>query len=141
MMRTAPFWLRDVLRPLHFFFQPLYKGLVSQRYQNFDIFMKEGASLACLVNLSDTMYEDLEVDFPAHVLEWDMAGSVNVSADNELFLKAGEIKSSQQCKSSLDTNPLKQPTLTHSSIRTRKMATGATDEIAFSSPPDHHAKH
>ena len=60
--------------------------------------MKEEASLACLVNLSDPLYENFELDFPAHVLEWDIAGSIEVSADNELLLEAREIKSPRDIK-------------------------------------------
>lgn len=134
MTRTAPFWLRDILQPLTFLCQLLYKGRPSQRYRNYDTFMKEGASLACLVNLPDPLYEKFN-------FEWDMAGSIEVSAVDELFFEAGEIKSSPRCKSSLDTHPLqKSPTLTHFSIRTGQMATGAADEVAFLSAPHHHAQ-
>ena len=98
--------------------------------------MKEEASLACLVNLSDLLYENFELDFPAHVLEWDIAGSIEVSADNELLLEAGEIKSSQRCKSSFDMHPLlKSPTLARFGVRARQMATGAANEVAFPGAP------
>ena len=51
---------------------------------------KGGASLACLMNLSDTVYGGFPP--PSHMLEWDMAGSINVSEDHELFLEGGEIE-------------------------------------------------
>ena len=43
-------------------------------------------------------------EFPPHphMLEWDMAGSINVSEDHELFLEGGEIKSSERCKNTFN---------------------------------------
>ena len=65
-----------------------------------------GASLACLVNLSDMEYEAFESDFPPHILEWDMAGSVHVSEDHELFLEGGEINPSGRCGDTFSAYPV-----------------------------------
>lgn len=120
---------------------PISRGQPSKLYRNYEEYMKTGASLACLVNLSDAKYEALN-DFPAHILEWDMAGSIEVSVDNELLLEAGEIKSSRGGKSSLDAHLLlNPPSLTYFSIRGRQVAAGAPDEVAFPGAPHHHAQH
>jgi len=71
--------------------QPLYKQLPSSRYRNYDKFVETEALLACLAN--GYFIQGFRSRFPAHVLEWDMAGSMHVSEDNELFLEAREVKS------------------------------------------------
>ena len=141
LISTAPFWLRNVLKPLTELYMPMFRGQPRKLYRNYEEFMKTGASLACLVNLSDPSYETYN-DFPAHTIEWDMAGSIEISVDYELLLEAGEIKSSRGGKSSLDMHLLlKPPSLTYFSIRSWQVAAGAPDKVAFLGAPHHHAQH
>ena len=106
LMRLSPPWLRDILGPLSLLYKPLRRDLPSPQFRNYEEFAKRGASLACLMNYSDLEYEIFESDFPPHMLEWDMAGSVHVSEDHELFLEGGEIKSSGRCKDTFDAYPV-----------------------------------
>ena len=103
-IRLSPFWLREMLLSLANLYRPLHSGLRHSKFRDYEEFAKRGASLACLMNLADFQYEASQctTDFPPHMLEWDMQGSVHVSEDHELFLEGGEIKSSERCKNTFN---------------------------------------
>jgi hypothetical protein len=86
----APFWLRGILISLTRLYQPIFRLQPSDLYRNYDAFAKTNASLACLVMMSDRLYENYLIDPPAHTLEWDMAGSMRVVPDAALVLEGEE---------------------------------------------------
>lgn len=106
LIHPAPLSLRHILKPLAYLYQPLENRRPNKLYRNYEAFMETAGSLACLVNLSCPDYENLHVVFPAHILEWDMTGSIEVSKYSVLLLEGGEIESSNGCKSSVDKHPL-----------------------------------
>ena len=106
LMHVSPPWLREILGPLSKLYRPLRFNLPNPQFRNYEELANGGASLACLTNLSDTAYEVFAVKIPPHMLERDMAGSVRVSGDHELFLDGGEIKSSERCKNTFNAYPL-----------------------------------
>lgn len=106
MIHLAPFWLRDILAPLSKLYRPLHGAFLIRYTATMTNFVGGRASLACLTNLFDIVYEVFTADFPPHVLEWDVAGSIHVSEDHELFLGGGEIKSLEQRKNTFHAHPL-----------------------------------
>lgn len=64
LMHLSPSWLPEILGPLSKLYRPLRFGLPNLQFRNSEEFAKGGASLACLINLSDTAYEVFAVDFP-----------------------------------------------------------------------------
>lgn len=129
LIQAAPFWLWDILKLLQNLYQSMNRDLSNKRYRGYEAFMEMGTPHACLVNLSDPVYQNYK-GFPAHIPEYDMAGSIEMSEDDEFLLEAGEIKSSHGCKVSLNTHHLlKLPGLTYFSIRSWEVATGEPDEV------------
>ena len=91
-------WYRQILLDLHRYYQPTYRQNPSARYRNMDEFVKTGASLAVLVMLSDCCYEEMQLEVPASILQFDLAGSMEIGQDNRLIIEGAEVKSSPNGK-------------------------------------------